>query len=339
MTKKSTSLLKIKFLKKTFWTALIGILLSVILCAGYSLKPIELPSTQNPVIIYTNDTRDDLQMTTLQAINKAETSIYMVIYSLNDAKIIKALKKKSEEGIIVTVIYDAKASKGVASRLGRGVKKVPIKQKGLMHRKIIVIDDNHVWIGSANMTQTSLRMHNNLMIGIENPELAKFIQKSEGSKIKLTLGSQTGELWLFPEANDGPDKLKEMIRSAKKSIKVAMFTWTRNDLAYEIVKAHKRGIKATVILDRSSATSVSSKVMEILKQGGVDLRISPGDVLLHHKTMIIDDETLVTGSANWTLSAFSKNSDCFLILSPLSSEQKVKLQKMWEFLIAESKEN
>ena len=58
--------------------------------------------------------------------------------------------------------------------------------------------------------------------------------------------------------------------------------------------------------------------------------------LLHHKFILIDDQTLLVGSANWTKAAFYKNSDCFLILHNLTDDQKTFMNRLWTRLEAES---
>jgi phosphatidylserine/phosphatidylglycerophosphate/cardiolipin synthase-like enzyme len=108
-----------------------------------------------------------------------------------------------------------------------------------------------------------------------------------------------------------------------------MFTWTHQGLANEVIKAKQRGIDVQVVVDSSSAVGASKKVVSILKRHAVPTTLSRGNALLHHKFMYVDGHTLVHGSANWTLSAFAKNDDCFLIMHPLTSGQKQFMDRLW----------
>ena len=57
--------------------------------------------------------------------------------------------------------------------------------------------------------------------------------------------------------------------------------------------------------------------------------------LLHHKWALIDKETLIVGSANWTTAAFTKNQDCFLVL-PLKEKEQKFMKNLWKVIQLES---
>lgn len=216
-----------------------------------------------------------------------------------------------------------------------------------MHHKILLIDGRKVWIGSANMTPTSLKMHGNLVIGCDDAALGSYIQKkfdqmaSAGAVKKIlpqgfSVGNQKLEMWFFPDSAKGAEKLKKLIRSAKKSIRVAMFTWTRQDLAEEILAARERGIEVEVALDRHSSENISAKINKFFLESGIPLFHNQGGGLLHHKCLIIDGKILVNGSANWTHYAFSRNDDCMVILYDLNREQANFLDTMWREILRDS---
>lgn len=46
-------------------------------------------------------------------------------------------------------------------------------------------------------------------------------------------------------------KIISKIDEAKKSIDIAVFTFTNEELAYQIIKAHERGVAIRVIVDKS----------------------------------------------------------------------------------------
>jgi cardiolipin synthase A/B len=330
-----------------FWTTLCGLILTTAFWIGLSAFYIRIPLPQKPVELYSTETGDDLQLTFTKVIGEAQESILLMIYSLTDQRIIKALRNRSEQGVEVRVICDAKASKGVYLKLGQFVKVYFRGGKGLMHQKILVVDSKKVWIGSANMTTTSLKMHGNLVAGFDSPELAEVIySKAEMmthiglvEKIQvseLTIGNQEVEMWFFPDNPHGPEKIRKLIQTAQKSIKVAMFTWTRFDIVKDIAASMQRGVKVEVVIDRNSASSTSAKIVEELHQLGIPVRLSQGIGLLHHKFMIIDDSILVNGSANWTLAAFTENDDCFVVMHPLNKDQIHFLEKLWNAILINS---
>ena len=114
------------------------------------------------------------------AINSAQESIVLMVYSITDPTIIKALRTKAESGIPVQVIVDAKTSPSIEERLGPKISLLRRYGDGLMHMKILVIDHRTIFLGSANMTSESLKMHGNLVNGIDSPEMAEVIERKAG---------------------------------------------------------------------------------------------------------------------------------------------------------------
>ena len=157
--------------------ALTGLLLFLIAQFIYDSSTIQLPASDGSVTLYSTHLQDDLRRTYAAAIESAQKSILLQIYTLTDQNIINALKTKAEQGIPVQVVVDSKASPLAKKQLGPQVKTIRRTPKGLMHLKILVIDEAQVWIGSANMTYDSLRTHGNIVAAMTNPALAANIQQ------------------------------------------------------------------------------------------------------------------------------------------------------------------
>ncbi len=233
----------------------------------------------------------------------------------------------------MTIYYDTEGSPNLFRYLP-DADLHPIKNTGLMHQKILVLDQEMIFIGSANLTTPSLRMHDNLVIGFVSPLIAKFLQEHkpyEPGHLKTTLANQNLELWLLPDTSGQTlQALKTHIQSAKHSIQAALFTFTHPELVEELIQAHKRGLPVSIVIDMHSGLGASAKALEQLKKAGVAVALSQGVQLLHHKFLYIDGQTLITGSANWTKAAFAKNSDLLLALHPLTSEQKRFMKRLWK---------
>lgn len=338
-----------KLIKKSSLTGLILLLawtLYQLMEQHHSTQPVKLPSSNAPVELYSNQTQDDLTHLFQHAIESANESITLIIYALTDPTIIQALQQKSDAGIQLYIVCDAKASPGISRHFPQATIVKRFGQ-GLMHQKILIIDNKQIWLGSANLTTSSLTVHDNLIMSLENPALAQALtaraksMDEEGGYTPLlhretTAGPQNLELWVLP---DDPDAVKRMInlfRSAQKSIKVAMFTWTRVDFTEELIAAAQRGVKVEAVIDRYSGKGASAKIVRLLEEGGIPILLSTGHKLLHHKFAYIDDSILVNGSANWTNAAFKQNDDYFIILYPLTSEQQAKMNQLWSVLLRES---
>ncbi|MBS0621493.1 MAG: hypothetical protein JSR80_00830 [Verrucomicrobia bacterium] len=253
------------------------------------------------------------------AIKQAKTSVHLTIFSLNDPHILAELAHARKRGCEVIVICDRGQSCPFPGAIRR-------KAKGLMHRKILIIDKELVWIGSANMTYSSLHIYNNLFLLLGSKELAEALQEGKGVNPLLFEG---GEFWLTPDLQ-ALDRLCTLIEEAKTSLQIAMFTWTSPKLLAKVIQAHRRGVHVQVAIDRSSSRGASSSVVAQLQASGIEVVLGSQNHLLHHKHVLIDQKILAMGSANWTESAFAKNEDCLLILHSLNEQQHKTLKSAWK---------
>jgi len=123
--------------------------------------------------------------------------------------------------------------------------------------------------------------------------------------------------------------VKEALSKAEKSIYMVMYfvKFDPNDkksqvsrLVEELVNAHKRGVKVKVVLDqnmdfpawegRGGAWKKDEKndaLFLYLKKQGIEAYFDNLFVVTHNKAIVIDDEIVIAGSANWTESSFNNN--------------------------------
>lgn len=332
----------------------VGLFVCCLVILFASLAGIVLYSTSSPVPIegssptlYATQCRDDLCLNLKQVLKKAKKTILVIIFSLTDQEIIHTLQAKAEEGVQITVIYDASASRGLQQRLGNNIRTIKRQGlSGLMHRKIVVVDESLIWAGSANLTSSSLRRHDNLVMGLHAPNIAQVIHAKaeriiqhkppqEAQSNSFLVDGQPIELWFVPEDRQALDRLIQLIRGAEKTIRIAMYTWTHPLITEEIINAHRRGITVEAALDRQMSHGANARAVHKLEAHGIPLGFNKGSQLLHHKFAWIDDSILVMGSANWTKAAFARNEDCLLILHQLTEKQRRFMSTLWDHVKSE----
>lgn len=339
--------MRFKKFSRTIYSFVLAIFFAFFFWLFEKTPEVRLPESNHPIEIYSNQTQVDLRQTIATAISSAKKSVLLLIYTLTDKEIISSLKHKRSEQVPVKVIVDGQASPYADQKLGPDIQTIKRIGKGIMHQKILLVDNSKIWIGSANMTGESLQMHGNLIIGLESQALGEMIrtkadgfpQEGKGPSLlhrDFLIGNQHLEMWFLPDDKEAVNRIKQLIRSAQKTIKIAMFTWTRLDFAQEIANVVLRGVKVQAVIDNHSGQGTSIKVVRKLKKNGIAVRLSSGSGLLHHKLMIIDDHLLITGSANWTKAAFNVNDDCFIVLHDLTTLQKKALEDLWNVIWKES---
>lgn len=302
----------------------------------YAALTPDLPSSQSPLVFYSNQRRQDFYLTLQEAFKKATSSIHLTMYALTDQKMIETLYQKALSGIDVKIYYDPSAAE---RKLPLPIQSFPIRGKGLMHRKIVVIDKTLVFLGSANMTTASLILHDNLSCGVCHVGLATFLQESASGCFQFKVDAQQAELWLLPDrTGQALERILSQINTAKESIFLSMFTLTHPALIDALIGAHSRGVKVSLAIDYYAGRGASQKALDRLKQIGVKISLSQGVQLLHHKWVYIDHQTIILGSTNWTKAAFTKNQDCLLFLFALTQKQQKYIDRLWRVIELEGRD-
>jgi phosphatidylserine/phosphatidylglycerophosphate/cardiolipin synthase-like enzyme len=105
----------------------------------------------------------------------------------------------------------------------------------------------------------------------------------------------------------------DQIDNAKSEILIQAYSFTSTPIAKAIVNAHKRGIHVEIILDKSNKSKKYS-AGDFTAHMGVNTYIDSKHAIAHNKIIIIDKETVITGSFNFTKAAEEKNAENLLII-------------------------
>ena len=108
--------------------------------------------------------------------------------------------------------------------------------------------------------------------------------------------------------------ITNLITKAKESIYVQAYGMTSNEIVDELLKAHSRGVKVRVLLDKSNLSDKHSKMRQMQK-AGIDVGIDRVPGIAHNKVMIIDKHIVITGSFNFTKSADIRNAENVIIIN------------------------
>jgi phosphatidylserine/phosphatidylglycerophosphate/cardiolipin synthase-like enzyme len=114
---------------------------------------------------------------------------------------------------------------------------------------------------------------------------------------------------------------------AKESVLIQAYSFTSAPIAKAAVDAHKRGVKVQAILDKSQRSEKYSE-LDFLARAGIPTYIDAQHAIAHNKIMIIDGETVITGSFNFTKAAEEHNAENLLIIR--SKELAEKYAKNWQ---------
>lgn len=121
------------------------------------------------------------------------------------------------------------------------------------------------------------------------------------------------------------------IQNAKSSIKICVFTISDNEISNAIAAAHKKGIGVKILTDNDKSFDMGSDIESMYKKG-LNIKMDRTEYHMHHKFCIIDKETLLTGSYNWTRSAAERNQENILITTDNKtvSDFLREFERLWE---------
>jgi phosphatidylserine/phosphatidylglycerophosphate/cardiolipin synthase-like enzyme len=100
---------------------------------------------------------------------------------------------------------------------------------------------------------------------------------------------------------------------ATNTVLVQAYSFTSAPIAKALVDAKKRGVKVQVILDKSQRTERYSSA-DFVQRAGIPTFIDAKHAIAHNKIMVIDGETILTGSFNFTKAAEEKNAENLLVI-------------------------
>ena len=269
---------------------------------------------------------EDCKEKIISLIIDSNSSIECAIYDITSKDVAQALISEKEKGNQIRIVTDYGRSSTKTSQVG-SLKASGIdvllspSESSYMHNKFCVFDDNIVLIGSTNFTENSFsESYNNIMI-FENPKLSEILKEKinsfylgKFSKDSTVLGediSSDFSIYFCPNSFCELSVL-DKVKEAEKSIVCMMYSFTLDDLAEELINTKERGINTKIILENQQITQYSE--YQKLKANNVGVILDNQSFLMHNKFCVIDGETLITGSMNFSVNGINNNDESLLII-------------------------
>jgi phosphatidylserine/phosphatidylglycerophosphate/cardiolipin synthase-like enzyme len=297
-----------------------------------------------PSLVYP-DRRDQRANSPLLAaviadIAEADRTIDLAVFDLDLNSLADALIAADKRGVQVRLVIDSEnlETPEVAEVTGRmqkaGVAITFDAREAFMHNKFIVIDRRLVWMGSWNMTENDTYRNNNNMLRLRSQLAANAYQQEfeamfDGvfgprkpliTRPKISLDETPVDLYFSPEDGVAKYVLRE-IQRARKNIRFMAFSFTSAAIADAMIERHKAGVDVQGVMERQNAGGLGA-VYEQLLDGGITVVEDGNCYILHHKTIIIDNRIVITGSYNFTNSAERENDENLVIIAdPELAEQ------------------
>jgi phosphatidylserine/phosphatidylglycerophosphate/cardiolipin synthase-like enzyme len=131
----------------------------------------------------------------------------------------------------------------------------------------------------------------------------------------ISLSQEAPPTWqvYFSPHGGCTDAIVKELNKAQKTVFLQAYSFTSAPIAKALLNAHKRGVKVEVILDKSQRTEKYSSATFFFN-AGIPVKIDAQHAIAHNKVMVIDGETVITGSFNFTKAAEEKNTENLLVI-------------------------
>ena len=264
---------------------------------------------------------------------RAQTQVDIAAYDLDAEPIVNALIELEKRDIPVRVVTDEdNADQSAIRRLRRnGISVVEDKRRGLMHNKFIIIDGYIVYTGSLNYTTNGVYCNNNNLVRIESSRLAAnyraemdemYNERQFGPDSpentpneQLTIGGVPVENYFAPEKKLAPI-IADAVANAQSEILFMAFSFTEEQIGETMLARAAAGVPVRGVFETVGSDSDYSYYGRMQDSGleTVQVRQDSNPHIMHHKVIIIDRETVIFGSFNFSDSANRRNDENILIV-------------------------
>lgn len=129
----------------------------------------------------------------------------------------------------------------------------------------------------------------------------------------LTLPHDTKAEVYFSPRGGCTEAIVKHLAKAKQTIYVQAYSFTSPAITQALLDAQARGVEVEVILDKSQSRGQGASG-STLREAGVKVYIDSAHAIAHNKVILIDGQTLLTGSFNFTKSAEDRNAENLMVL-------------------------
>ena len=287
----------------------------------------------NPTCPPEAERRGGVDETIAADIRQATLQVDLAGYDINSEPIVQALIDVRQRGITVRVVTDSdNADQPSVRRLRRnGISVVEDNRSGLMHNKFIVIDGRFVWMGSMNFTSNGAHCNNNNIVRFDVPHLAvnytaemdeMYVDRSFGPTSPINTPHKDfvyDGVWIEnffgPEIQLAPI-IAQRVAAAQSHVHFMAFAFTHEEIGEAMLNRAYDGVEVRGVFELVGSNTDFSYFppMSQSRLQNINVRQDGNPRMMHHKVIIVDRQTVIFGSFNFSDNANRRNDENIVII-------------------------
>lgn len=263
---------------------------------------------------------DDGREPVLEELDAATCTIDISVYLLSDDEVITALGEAVDRGVRVRVMLEEHPFGGGGSHnedaeeLTANGAEVRWSSTSIRfsHAKFAIVDERVALIMNQNLTAASFAGNREFGVVTSDPEVVDATREIfDRDWIHESPGDVPEPLIMSP--NNSRSRYLELIGSAERSIDFYAEVIRDPEVVSALGEAERRGVAVRLILDETLDED-DQDIAAKLDAQGVEIRLA-GHVYIHAKLMLIDGDTAIIGSQNFTATSLDDNRELAIELA------------------------
>lgn len=275
----------------------------------------------------------------LSLVENAHQTIDMEIYTIYKysngpiADLHSAIYSAAARGVRIRMlidndIYQDPDTKNLMDEFDRD-NNIEVRQLSkLMHSKVIIVDNESAYVGSANESYSAMTgdrevgilAHSGLLVReLEGIFEAGWTENETQPGFENELSSQ----WIYPVATPievpswvpaTEDVVVGLMNSAKRTIHAPVYAFSGYaPLRSAVENAASRGVKVQITVDSDYGPSEFSFLVDLSITPNVEVKTVNLPYVAHSKVVIVDGEKAYVGSANWSTTSMKSRREVGLV--------------------------
>lgn len=284
------------------------------------------------------------------ALGQAQRTVDIAAFEFNNPVLTRAVLDAKSRGVrIRMVVDDEHGIEDEDTTLGQfedaGIEIVPDNRSALMHDKFMIIDSSVVWTGSWNYTINDTYRNNNSAMSFRSRRMVENYQREfdemfTGKKFGPRSTSDTPNpdfsqdgtrIQTFFAAEDQViPAILTTVQGAERAIRFMAFSFTVDEISQVIEQRAQDGVTVQGIFETTGSETAFSELTTLFCDG-LQVRQDGNRFILHHKVFIIDDDTVIVGSFNFSASATNSNDENMVIIEDrdLAAQYIAEFNRRW----------